>query len=113
MSDSNTTSRAATLISQLLLEDADLRDIVSEFVDGLSVRISELKRAHQDLDFTALTTLAHQLKGAGGSYGYPDISELAATMEQRFHDQDAAQFDSWVNDLEELTAAARAGLPKA
>ncbi|MBN2447044.1 MAG: Hpt domain-containing protein [Phycisphaerae bacterium] len=110
MSDSNGTHRATTLISQLLLEDADLRDIVEEFVDGLTVRISELKRAHRDLDFSALTTLAHQLKGAGGSYGYPDISQQAAMMEERFRSQDASQFTNWIGDLEDLAAGARCGL---
>ncbi|MBI5863484.1 MAG: Hpt domain-containing protein, partial [Planctomycetes bacterium] len=72
------------LVSQLLADDPDLRDIVVEFVDGLSTRIAELNSAHEKLDWERLKTLAHQLKGAGGSYGYPDITTLGAEMETAF-----------------------------
>ncbi len=84
-----------TLVSQLLLEDADLRDIVEEFVNELGGRIDEINSAYAAFDWDALQTFAHRLKGAGGSYGYPDISALAATMEQHFRAQDPGAFDDW------------------
>jgi HPt (histidine-containing phosphotransfer) domain-containing protein len=102
-----------TLVSQLLLEDADLRDIVEEFVAELDGRITEIKAAFNQLDWETLQTLAHRLKGAGGSYGYPDISQLAATMEQHFKTEDAAEFENWMQQLENLTHAAKAGLDDA
>ena len=98
------------LISQLLLEDADLRDIVEQFVDGLSGRINELKAAYERLDWDALRTLAHRLKGAGGSYGYPELSRIGAHMEENFKAQCAGDFALWIKELEELTAACRSGL---
>lgn len=106
----STTSTEQKLISQLLLEDADLRDIVEEFVDGLQGRIDELVQAHDQLDWDTLQTLAHRLKGAGGSYGYPQLSELGATMENAFKTHEADQFVTWLHTLEELTAAAKNGL---
>lgn len=101
---------SAKLISQLLSEDADLRDVVEEFVEGLATRVDELKQAHQTLDWELLTTLTHRLKGAAGSYGYPDISRLCAEMEQRFQDHQADEFMRWIGQLNELAAAARGGL---
>ncbi len=98
------------LISQLLAEDAGLRDIVKEFVDHLTVRINELRQAHEKLDWDALTTLAHRLKGAAGSYGYPDISTLCAEMEQKLRSHEAEEFARWIAGLGQLAAAARAGL---
>jgi len=98
------------LVSELLCEDPDLHDIVEEFVDGLSDRIVHLKLAFDELDWSQLRTLAHRLKGAGGSYGYPDISQLAAQMEQDFKTHRTGDFDTQIHQLESLTAAAHAGL---
>jgi HPt (histidine-containing phosphotransfer) domain-containing protein len=103
-------SRAAKLVSQLLLEDGDLRDIVEEFIVGLDVRIHELQQAHERLDWEQLTTLAHRLKGAAGSYGYPDISRLCAEMEQHFRSHTTGDFARWMTQLALLTDAAREGL---
>lgn len=106
-----TKPRTATpLVSQLLLEDAGLRDIVEEFVAGLTSRLQELREAYAKLDFGTLALLAHRLKGAAGSYGYPDISRVCADMEAKFQAHEAGDFSTLVSQLAELCAAARAGL---
>ncbi len=110
MGSANDPSRVTRLVSQLLLEDGDLRDIVVEFVDGLADRLGELRTAHEKLDWDQLTTLAHRLKGAAGSYGYPEISHLCAEMELRFRQHEADQFAKWVAELNALVAAAKVGL---
>jgi HPt (histidine-containing phosphotransfer) domain-containing protein len=110
MDTSANTSGADRLVSQLLVEDPRLRDIVQEFVDNLATRIDELKQAHETLDWELLTTLTHRLKGAAGSYGYPDISKLCAEMERELQAHQAEQFGRWIADLADFTTAARAGL---
>lgn len=98
------------LISQLLVDDPDMRDIVLEFVEGLAERIAELRLAHEGMDWDLMRSLSHRLKGAGGSYGYPQVSEVAAKMEQEFRQQSIANFQSNLAALETLASAARAGL---
>ena len=98
------------LVSQLLLEDADLRDVVEEFVNTLTNRVAEFKEAYRLTDWTLMQTLAHRLKGAGGSYGYPDISQLAAGMEQEFRVHSTEHLAQQLQELETLILAARAGL---
>ncbi|MCK4341921.1 MAG: Hpt domain-containing protein [Phycisphaerae bacterium] len=98
------------LVSQLLEEDPDLLDVVEEFVKGLEQRLEEIKQAYEQLDWDQLTTVAHRLKGAGGSYGYPDISELCAKMEQAFRAQMAGDYEGWMTRLTQLVHAAEAGL---
>ncbi len=98
------------LLSQLLREDASLRDLVGEFVRALPERLAELKQAYADLDWDLLATLAHRLKGAGAAYGYPDLSEVAARMEQAFRGREVGEFEGWTRQLEELVAAVQAGI---
>lgn len=101
------------LVSQLLQEDAGLRDIVDEFVQGLATRLAEIEAAHEKLDWELLATLAHRLKGASGSYGYPDISRLCAEMEAAFRAHQAEDFQARLRHLAALTKAACAGLQDA
>jgi len=100
----------AVLVSQLLADDPDLRDLVEEFVNELPERLQNIRVAYEALDWERLARLAHQLKGAGGSYGYPDISRLAAEMEAAFRRQDAGDFPRWMERLAGLAEAARRGL---
>jgi HPt (histidine-containing phosphotransfer) domain-containing protein len=98
------------IVSELLLDDPEMYDLVEEFVNSLADRATELRQAYEQLDWDYLTTLAHQLKGAGGSYGYAELSELCATMETAFRTHSADEFAAWITQLERLIAAANAGL---
>jgi HPt (histidine-containing phosphotransfer) domain-containing protein len=98
------------LSSQLLADDADLRDVVEEFVNSLDERVREMQSAYEKLDWDLLTMLAHRLKGAGGSYGYPDLSALGAQMEQQFKAHQAAEFEACAQRFSRFVAAAKAGL---
>jgi len=110
VTDANNNAVPEKIVSDLLADDPDMYDLVQEFVDGLGGRIGEFKQAYEQSDWDQLATLAHQLKGAGGSYGYPDLSSLGATMEQAFRAHSADQFAVWLDQLDHLIQAARAGL---
>ncbi len=113
MSSAPEPSRQAKLFSQLLLEDANLRDVVEEFVAGLSGRMEDLRTAYERLDWDGLTMLTHRLKGAAGSYGYPEISRVCASMEQQFQAHQTADFHRFLRELDGMAAAAQAGLATA
>jgi HPt (histidine-containing phosphotransfer) domain-containing protein len=57
--------------------DPDMLEIVPE----LPARIAKLESHLAAHELRELQTLAHQLKGAGGGYGFPQITELAASLE--------------------------------
>lgn len=99
------------LVSDLLRDDPDLSDLVREFVDGLKNRVNDFQAAFEKLDWDSLTVLAHQLKGAGGSYGYGELSLLGKTMEDAFRNHSATEFSAWMYRFRQLIEAARAGLP--
>lgn len=106
------TAAPRLLVSQLLAEDAELLDIVAEFVGGLPKRISEMKEAYDRLDWDSLVMFAHRLKGAGGSYGYPDIGRVAARLEADFRVHRGDQFVDSMAELAQLSEAAAAALPR-
>ena len=68
--------------SELVQEDASFADIVVQFVEGLDNRLAKMQDAIEKSDFEALRGAAHQLKGSGGGYGYPILTELAAELER-------------------------------
>lgn len=85
--------------SELVQEDASFADIVAQFVEGLSNRLTRIEEAINTADFESLRTAAHQLKGSGGGYGYPTVSEAAAKIER---EAKARALDECVESFEQL-----------
>jgi CheY-like chemotaxis protein len=98
-----------TLASTLGDDDPDLQEIVRQFVRDLPDRSSSMLRAAQTSDTETLKRLAHQLKGAGGSYGFPAITEAAAAVENALADGlDEPTLRDRVETLASLCRRARA-----
>ncbi len=86
------------LVSELI-DDPDLRELVQAFLDQLPDKISAVEDAVARNDLAALAELAHQLKGTGGGYGFPAITDRARALEETAR---AAE------DLEAVRRSARA-----
>ncbi len=67
-------------------DDADMRELVREFASDLPNRVRRLEELLAGEDFEELERVAHQLKGAGGGYGFPQITEAAAVLELALRD---------------------------
>jgi HPt (histidine-containing phosphotransfer) domain-containing protein len=61
--------------------DPDMLEIVCEFARELPARVTKLEALLNGRAFAELQTLAHQLKGAGGGYGFAQITEVAGRLE--------------------------------
>ncbi len=85
--------------SELVREDASFTQIVVEFVEGLGDRLTSMEAAIRESDFDALRSAAHKLKGSGGGYGYPILTERASELEQHAK---AQILDDCVQTLDEL-----------
>jgi HPt (histidine-containing phosphotransfer) domain-containing protein len=62
-------------------DDADMMEIVREFASEMPQRADDIEQLVQSGQLRELRTLAHQLKGAGGGYGFEAITETAAALE--------------------------------
>ncbi len=70
-------------------DDADLVELIDEFVDGLEADVESMRRELENGDHDGLRRLAHQMKGAGGSYGYPMLTGAAMRLEGAAKAKDA------------------------
>ncbi len=62
-------------------DDPDMVEIVREFAGDAAGRADELEEYLRAGDLSSLRTLAHQLKGSGGGYGFDLITERAGHLE--------------------------------
>ncbi len=60
-----------------------LATLVRDFAGRLPERVEQLQEAFLKSDFETLRTLAHSLRGAGGTYGFKPLSEAADELESR------------------------------
>src|SRR5690606_20533847 len=78
-------SHASTVDPPLLSEfagDPDMAELVQMFIDDLPQRLAAIEAAFDAGDLDQLRSLAHQLKGAAGGYGFTPITDSARTVEQ-------------------------------
>jgi response regulator RpfG family c-di-GMP phosphodiesterase len=90
-------------------DDPELADIIGEFVEGLPKTISAMREALANNHHEGLQRLAHQLKGAGGGYGYPQLTDAAKVLEDAAKAKDAEAARLTLNKLSELCKAVEAG----
>ncbi len=65
-----------------LADDPDLCDLVEMFAGEMQDRTLTLRNAMEREDWAEVARFAHQIKGAGGSYGFHQLTPFAAHAEQ-------------------------------
>jgi histidine phosphotransfer protein HptB len=64
-----------------LAEDPDMAELLALFVSELPDRLADIRQAAQEQNWQEVRRLAHQLRGAGGSYGFPLLTTAAGQVE--------------------------------
>ncbi len=104
-------SAASNALRSEFADDPDMREIVEFFVNDLNARMDSIREAMCKDDRARLKTLAHQLKGAAGGYGFPTIGHAAGAVERELlgHEADLAAIQDKVEDLIRLCRSAIPG----
>lgn len=63
-------------------DDPEMRELVDYFVGDLERRVHALRAALDSCDAARLRTLAHQLSGSAGGYGFAPIGDAAKRLEE-------------------------------
>ena len=69
-----------SFLSDELANDPEFLALVAEFVKGLPHQVSTITDAVDEKNWEVVEKVSHNLKGVGGNYGFPEISEIAANI---------------------------------
>jgi HPt (histidine-containing phosphotransfer) domain-containing protein len=67
---------------ELVRVDASFEPLVPKFLTNRKKEVITMREALVVQDFETVRKVAHGMKGAGGSYGFDRVSEMAAVIEQ-------------------------------
>ncbi|MEY4669748.1 MAG: hypothetical protein RL518_2447 [Pseudomonadota bacterium] len=74
-------SRPDLVVSTKLSDDAEMNQLLLDFIDSLRPRIEDLVKACNGQDWHTIETRAHKLRGSAGLYGYAELNRVAEQIE--------------------------------
>ena len=89
MSQAQTNLQAADQKETVII-DASFEPLMPKFMANRKKEVAAMQEALAKQDFGTVQKIAHGAKGAGGSYGFDRITELATVIEQAAKAADAA-----------------------
>jgi HPt (histidine-containing phosphotransfer) domain-containing protein len=104
MSGSTYHDKMAAPVRSEYADDESFRELLGDFVGTVPDKRRSMADLFRGGEIDELGRLAHQLKGAAGGYGFPEVSTAAALLQDACHDRDAARVDQALNELLELLA---------
>lgn len=81
--------------------DAVLRDLIPEYLQNRRLDVDRLRSWMAEGKGAEMKRLLHQMKGSGGMYGFPRITDLARLMEARVA---AGEIRACADLIEELSS---------
>jgi signal transduction histidine kinase/DNA-binding response OmpR family regulator len=99
------------VVSELPVDDQEFADIVTEFVDRFRLKLTEMHQAHASEDWQTMAELAHWLAGAGGSAGFPILTDSARELETKLLRNDLSELDDLLDRLDHLLLLIAFGAP--
>ncbi len=92
-----------------LSNDPKFQELVQRFLDGLPAMLQEVMTATDQRAWEALRAVVHRLKGLGGGFGYPEISDAAAVLHEELRASTYDKVNERVAEIKRLIEAARSG----
>jgi HPt (histidine-containing phosphotransfer) domain-containing protein len=84
--------------------DPDIQAIVPGFLKNKQNDIKKIHAALEKGDFETIRILGHSMKGDGGGYGFDQISEFGATIEEAAKGKQADKIRTTVSELSDFLA---------
>ncbi|MDP1564552.1 MAG: ATP-binding protein [Pirellulaceae bacterium] len=100
------TAKKSGVIRSTFSDDPDMGMVIFEFVESLPDRMTTAVKFLQEQNYAELRRLVHQLKGAGGGYGFPQITEIADRVERQIANADpSAEIMDGIKELGEIISS--------
>ena len=68
-------------VHSVYADDPDFQDLLALFYESLASQRVVLESAFRERRWDELSRMAHQLKGSGGGFGFPELSQAALALE--------------------------------
>ena len=88
------------ILSTLMEKEPEYADLVKQFISRLPGIINEFVTAFNKKDWIELKSVAHQLKGVGGGYGFPMLTEVAADIGVQLNKENYREIDVLIKKLQ-------------
>ena len=79
--------------------DSDLKEIFPLFFDNRESDIKNLKEHLANENYDKIEQIGHQLKGAGGSYGFDYITEIGKKIENLANKNNVKEIEQLIDEL--------------
>jgi len=81
-------AQPAETLRSSLADDPDMAEAIDEFVETLPSRVAAVEKLLSEQNLPELRRVVHQIKGAGGGYGFDGITKVAAEAERKLQQND-------------------------
>jgi signal transduction histidine kinase/CheY-like chemotaxis protein len=96
-------------IKSQFADDPEMSELIEAFIARLPETADAMAQALANNCFDELRRLAHQLKGSGGGYGYPSLTQQASKLEDSARAADGEAARLALGELQATVRAAVAG----
>jgi len=79
--------------------DEDFEDLIPEFFEDIQNDIQSMKDALGQGDYATVRSMGHSIKGAGGSYGFDVVMNIAKSLEQAGVDENPDEVQKYISEL--------------
>jgi CheY-like chemotaxis protein len=86
----------------------DLKPLQPKYLVNQTNNVGAIRAALRRSDLAIISTLAHNMRGSGTSYGFPELSELAMRLEDAAKAQALSEVSALADELEEIVTALQA-----
>ncbi len=90
------------LLQSRYVDDPEMGELIAEFVSRLPDAVREMRELAETNDAAGLRRKVHQMRGAAGSYGYPQITDVASVVESALAKGPAVPLAKLITELLEL-----------
>lgn len=79
--------------------DSDIEDLIPGFLENRHEDVKSIYDALEKEDYETIRILGHSMKGAGGGYGFDEITDIGRSIEESAEDKNQEEVKKWVINL--------------
>ncbi|MGR8949637.1 MAG: Hpt domain-containing protein [Gammaproteobacteria bacterium] len=84
--------------------DPDLEDLIPGFLDNRRADVVKLRNLNASNNFSDIRIIGHSMKGAGGGYGFDEITTIGDLIEKAALANDASKIEEQTAKLADYLA---------